>query len=256
MIIRGFWLLCVALFFSSANAFAQSFALEGDCGEYSFWRLDTVARTLFVHGKGAMSLNDLLLPRGCHKAIDRICIGEGITVVDISGSLLHGTPDFNIPGSVVRVKNVPVRSSYYHDGWLLCVPEDTADFVVEDGTVGIADAVGYNLNNKYSKLRSVALPATLKYIGSGAFKNTPVEHVDIPCSVKTIGREAFGSCYRLKEVRFMADVPPEGLEKAFFVGKFVKRGTAYIPTGTMRAYEKAGIKRIFSEVKEVKYKNK
>ncbi len=92
--------------------------------------------------------------------------------------------------------------------------EKVHDLVIKDGTVGIADrAAGlssdyWNPTNRWTTmLESVTIPASVKYIGNGAFnRSQDLKSVTIPSGVVRIGNRAFESCTSIKKVTIPSSV--------------------------------------------------
>ncbi|MDE5564726.1 MAG: leucine-rich repeat protein, partial [Oscillospiraceae bacterium] len=111
-----------------------------------------------------------------------------------------------------KLRDSQAGSMVYADAWLLGYDgDDDAELVIKDGTIGIADyAFGWNVHDggMWDWLeqegitewgpKSVVLPDSLKYIGTGAFAGCfSLECINLPESLEVIGRDAFSSCEKL-----------------------------------------------------------
>ena len=54
--------------------------------------------------------------------------------------------------------------------------------------------------------KTITLPATLKAIDAEAFYNTGIESIEMPIAVKAIGKDAFGKCDLLAEIRLPENI--------------------------------------------------
>lgn len=105
--------------------------------------------------------------------------------------------------SVVRVNRYTGRETY------VIIPETFTYNGVEYVTVGLGDDNNsyyhtwqYNYNNGYNHLKSVTLPATLRFLGSSAFYYCQgLTEISIPSSVESIGSSAFYNCQGLTEIQ-------------------------------------------------------
>ena len=102
--------------------------------------------------------------------------------------------------SVVRVNRYTGRETD------VIIPETFTYNGVEYVTVGLGgndyDTWQYNYNNGHKHLKSVTLPATLRFLGYFAFYNCQgLTEISIPSSVESIGSSAFYNCQGLTEIQ-------------------------------------------------------
>lgn len=155
-------------------------------------------------------------------------VGDGSAALDANNGL-------TIPGTIT-----------YQNKTYTVTEIDNSAFYVSDGS---------------SLLESVTIPASVSYIGSGAFKNCRslkrvnfvdgsalteikarmfadcyiLESVNIPDGVVTIGEEAFSKCYALGSVSLPDDLKSIG-ERSFYKNAFTR---LTIPAGVMYIGEEA-----------------
>ena len=79
---------------------------------------------------------------------------------------------------------------------LVEVPESARIGPLSDAMAGVVRVWGLR------ELRDVTIPDGVERIGSYWFWGCGIESVEIPASVKEVGREAFRRCRRLKKVVF------------------------------------------------------
>ncbi len=102
------------------------------------------------------------------------------------------------------------NETLYIGAYLIESYAESAEYVVKEGTVGIADcAFDYA-----GRFESVKLPEGLKYIGDRAFQYDTFEKIELPDSLVRIGEEVFYGCFNLKEITIPANV--EYIEEAAF----------------------------------------
>ena len=119
--------------------------------------------------------------------------------------------------SVVRVNRYTGRETD------VIIPETFTYNGVEYVTVGLGDNNNsyyhtwqYNYNNGYNHLKSVTLPATLRFLGSSAFYYCQgLIEISIPSSVESIGSNAFYNCQGLTEISIPSSVESIG-SSAFY----------------------------------------
>lgn len=70
-----------------------------------------------------------------------------------------------------------------------------------------------------ANISSVKLPSTLKYLSG--FDETPLKKIDVPASVRTIGKECFEDCYHLKKVTLRNGL--RRIEKSAFYDSSLKK---------------------------------
>lgn len=73
---------------------------------------------------------------------------------------------------------------------------EVIEAIIPEGIERISNYAFY----RYDKLLSVTLPEGIKYIGGNAFTNSTLESINFPASLKSIGTSAFRGCGNLKDV--------------------------------------------------------
>lgn len=91
------------------------------------------------------------------------------------------------------------EGALYINKYLIKVkPEVSGDFVVLDGTVGIADEAFWGCK----ELTSVYIPDSVKYIGSSIFVDcSNVSNIRMPEEVESIGNSLFWHCINLTQIK-------------------------------------------------------
>lgn len=110
-----------------------------------------------------------------------------------------------------KTNNVVRVNRYTGSKTDVLIPETFIYNGVEYVTVGLGDNNSntwqYNYNNGYKHLKSVTLPATLRFLGSYAFYHCGgLAEISIPSNVESIGYCAFSQCVSLTEIQL-----PNGL---------------------------------------------
>lgn len=132
----------------------------------------------------------------------RTSTGQTATVVSSAGKS-GSTIDI---GGVIYIIHTNYRQAYVKEvvktavaGKDIVIPDRVEHAgVMYPVTEVIADAFAS------AKIRSVKLPSTLKEIGNGAFRDTPLTEVTIPASTQVVRGSAFAGCPNLTKVVFAA----------------------------------------------------
>ena len=144
-----------------------------------------------------------------------------------------GSYDPEGPGFVEMLSNRP-NGPWYAGSWLLAYKGRKPEtFTVRDGTVGIgAYAFSEKDEEESTYLSEINLPASLKYIGDGAFYQcTSLDNVIIPDLVEIIGIGAFQSCTYMQNLKLGAGLQHIG-------------DLAFADTVLLHAEMKSGLKTI------------
>ncbi len=97
--------------------------------------------------------------------------------------------------------------------------------------------------------KTTVIPESVTYIEEYAFyKNSGLEYIEIPHSVKGIGDNAFAHCYNLKEVISFVEEAFE-LENYVFYG--LKNASLYVPVGKIDNYKEKGWGYFFTTIAEI-----
>lgn len=152
--------------------------------------------------KQVLMLVMLLLANAAEAQIKRVVdVKEGEALETLLGEDKLDIDTLVVTGSLKHT-DFPVMRQCLYDGKLRVI--DISECTVED------DSLPDKAFAKYrdpAQLDSIALPKTLRAIGSDAFYRANITGIDIPATLRIIGRTAFAQCYKLKSV----DIP-EGVE--------------------------------------------
>ena len=86
--------------------------------------------------------------------------------------------------------------------------EASVDFIFGNNVTEIAPAaIGTDIDTNASCVKSVKLGTNVTKIGDKAFEGSSITEIELPSSLRSIGREAFYNCEKLKKI-----VIPEGVE--------------------------------------------
>lgn len=144
--------------------------------------------------KGFTHIDDLSFARSSIKAIR---LPDGLESIGY-GAFYHcdSLKDIDIPSSVKHIEPEAFEYTPYLKAFL-SGPKDDPFLIVGDGVL-----VAYRGNDE-----KVNVPASVKSIAGGAFKNHPeIVVVDIPDTVSEIGEGAFEGCGSLSEITGMEGV--------------------------------------------------
>ena len=128
---------------------------------------------------------------------------ENISTASFNFSTTVTIGDWNL--SLDKTNNVVRVNRYNGTETDVVIPETFTYNEVEYVTVGLTGNYPttwyYNYNNGHYHLKSVVLPATLRFLGGNAFNYCRgLEEVQIPSSVETIGDYAFHACSSLNSI--------------------------------------------------------
>lgn len=187
-----------------------SFPQTGTHGENLTWTYDEAAKTLTIRGEGEM-LKDQYLSYAWREKIGmanikKVVLEEGIT--SIASKAFSDTN--SILEEVVLPESLTIIESMAFEG--------------------------------ASKLKTVKLPSRLTEIRAFVFKNTALQSLTIPASVKKIGHNALGSP-QLKELIMEAQTPPElyynCLDDCYYIGRKPVFAWITVPNGSGELYKEA-----------------
>lgn len=123
------------------------------------------------------------------KTLSDVTLGNGITSI--------GQYAFSNSNMYVS----PVNGVYYVGNWAFDSEKDVSDiqtkneteYVVRDGTIGIADSAFRNRG-----FNNVFLPDSVLYVGKSAFRScSTLRRIDLGANVKELGESAFRDCVQL-----------------------------------------------------------
>ena len=192
-----------------------------------------------IYKDGTTSEKTLVL--GCKNSV----IPEGkVETIDRRAFDFSSLTTLKIPESVMEIENSAFTQSpvavlengvWYVDNWCIGFDGTQTNVVVKEGTVGVANAGGWEFQQStcigIRNAETILLPNSLQHIGSYFFhdwageiiwKNSPTitrigradfagymgTALTIPNTVKVIERAAFANCHGLQEL-----VIPEGVEE-------------------------------------------
>ena len=148
--------------------------------------------------------------------IERVTIGEGVTVLPDNFLYQSKITEIDIPESVTTIRYRALRECAgltevtlpagltTLGSESLCQCTSLTSIVVPSGVTTIENNVFYGCTS----LASASLPAGVTSIGSGAFYGcTSLASANIPSGVTSIGYEAFRGCSSLEGVTIPAGVP-------------------------------------------------
>lgn len=116
----------------------------------------------------------------------------GKNVTEIAGGAFYNTEIYNNPD------NYKDGVLYIGDFLINAKKTVAADYKVSEGTKAIVDYAF----KKNSALKSITIPASVKYVGNYSFsKCKNLETVTFSEGIKTIGHHAFAMCEKLSEVK-------------------------------------------------------
>ena len=98
---------------------------------------------------------------------------------------------------------------------------------------------------------SFTIPDCIEYIGDGAVRGCTCQSILIPESVKSIGKEAFSSCFQLKSVYLASPIPGDYLTSEVFGSTPLSSITFFVPQSALKYYKKAypALKKQFKKAK-------
>lgn len=149
-------------------------------------RMDKIGAAAFT---GCVALQSIYLPEG----IDEIprgtfCKCERLHEVHIPQSVKNIAFDaFKECGFMTQYEKGS-QEELYIGHWLIDYKwKEKEELIVREGTIGIADMSWVNA----SRLRSVRLPDSLRYIGTEAFHGASITAIELPANLLHISRAAF-----------------------------------------------------------------
>ena len=199
-------LLITAMFFSTANAFAQG----GTAGPLT-WNIN--GNKLTISGEGAMPDYDGLTYthapwRDYLNDLTSIVIENGVTCI--------GKWAFNPTVCVSGTCSVSISSSVTHIGdfaFYGCCMLKSITIPIGVKSIGHQAFYGCFIN-------SVGISNSVTHIGSGAFGSCPnLTFIKIPNSVESIGNGAFSQCHNLTSVTISGSVTHIGNNAFLFCSK-------------------------------------
>lgn len=172
----------------------------------SAWLPSTLKRLEDRTFSGCKSLKDVQLRQGL-ESIGKQCF---------SGS---GIEEVTLPGTLMEIEDLA-----FHDCSSLTVVWVEADCLVDvqacvsDSVAALRrdTAVGDQPLWWLRQQSDVVIPEGVETIGDRWFMGSKVENVEIPASVRHIGKEAFRGCQELKQVIFAAGSGLESIDELCF----------------------------------------
>ena len=203
-------------------------------------------------------------------AVERIEIGENMTIAGSSLSGLSSLRSITIPNGITTFGNTAFQSIYSLSGIVLpstltggidrqfnncyalsriSIPHDVVGTwwqsfggcstlvraELPEGSTTL-DATAFS---NCMSLRSVVIPEGITSIGTSGFANCKrLASISVPSTMTTIGSSAFNSCSGVKEFHFKSTTPPSIFNSAVF-GGIPSDCIFYVPTGSLEAYQTA-----------------
>ena len=234
-VLRLFFVLSLLLLISTQNiSAAESIGLgddestqteEGTCGvdkDNLRWIFYPLTGTLEIVGSGAMADYGANQAPWSHleESICNVKLSPDITRIGDYAFFCCNVTSFDLPERLESIgysafdytpwlqgqSNGPV----YLDSWLITYIGDvpTATFVIEEGTIGVADHSFYKRG-----VKDIVFPKGLKYIGEVAFFSQPdLTSISFSEGLHSIGELAFSDCDKLISITL-----PEGIAKIGYV---------------------------------------
>ena len=141
------------------------------------------------------------IPHGAIEAcrsLEKVTLPEGLTEIDINSFLgCYNLTSVNMPASLRRIGGA--------------------------GFDGCA-------------LTSIELPPALEYLGDIAFQGNPLVSVIIPASLQEVDERPFLSCYDIREVTYLAEIP-RAFEETFFEFAVYDQATLNTPNASLAAIQ-------------------
>ena len=157
-------------------------------------------------------------------SLQSVEIGEGITSMD-GGAWENGYADsdtvtISFPSTLEDVEDSFLKWENEQQKNSVIVPKWLSKMEPENGVVYAGKVAVYvpKAKNDASKVSEITFKdGCTKIAHKALFKNTDVEKVNIPASVKAIGGAAFAGCTHLSQVNFAADAQIKDLDwRAFY----------------------------------------
>lgn len=157
-------------------------------------------------------------------SLQSVEIGEGITSMD-GGAWENGYADsdtvtISFPSALEDVEDSFLKWENEQQKNSVIVPKWLSKMEPENGVVYAGKVAVYvpKAKNDASKVSEITFKdGCTKIAHKALFKNTDVEKVNIPASVKAIGGAAFAGCTHLSQVNFAADAQIKDLDwRAFY----------------------------------------
>lgn len=211
----------VSLFTVQGNA--ESF--NGVCGDELSWTFNSETGTLAVNGTGAMDSFPATMSPWKSIATEIISVDIGSGVTEICDYAFYGCDNLetvSIPESVSKIGDFAFsqclslteinvdsnNQSYETDQTGVLFTKGKTELIQypagsSETSYSVPDLVKMICEDSFrhsENLTEISLPEGLEKIGDEAFYASGIESINIPASVSSIGKDAFGWCFSLEAV--------------------------------------------------------
>lgn len=238
--------LCLAVAIT-ANAFGETMAETGQCGDNVYWDYDSVAKELVISGTGPMWDYEpgespfIAFEHNREPAkifFEKVIINEGVTSVGkyafddegvayVAGEFVGttiGITSVSLPETVTKIGEGAFRGCYALTEinlplGLTRIENNTFDrcfylknIVIPEGVTEIGEEAFYVCWH----LEEIVIPDSVKKIGNNSFRyNASLKKVTLPAGIETISNGVFSQCPSLESIEIPESVVSIG-DQAFY----------------------------------------